>query len=131
MTTSACGHFDFQANANYSRLVRIVYSKAAFREHLQHLFVAAQNVRSKFLDPSHARDPRQMLQQQCSDPVALVFVEHGKCDLSARRTFTPDIPPDANEALAGAVPERRSQSHVIDEIQFGKPVKIIIVLVIA
>jgi hypothetical protein len=67
------------------------------------------------------------LQQQCSDPVALVFVEHGECDLGARRTFTPDIPPDANEALAGAVPERRSESHVIDEIEFGKPMKIIIV----
>ena len=58
--------------------------------------------------------------------MTLVLVEHCECDLGASMTLRPNIPADTYKEFAFIALHRRSQTDVVDEIQFRQLTQVIV-----
>jgi hypothetical protein len=113
-----------QNYVHYPGLIRLMLLEPTVRENIEHLLVAAHDVSFESGDSFSPRDSGQMLQEQCTDAVTLMRVEHGQRNLSRGSRVSPDIPAHADESFVFPGAHRRSESDMVGEIQFGEAAEI-------
>ena len=99
--------------------------ETAMREYFQHLAVVAEHGGFELGDAALARDECEMFEQDRADALALVFIENRECDFGAMRIFSAQVAADSDEAFVSIPGERRGETDVIVEIEFGEALQIL------
>ena len=94
--------------------------ETAMREYFEHLAVVAEHGGFELGDAALARDECEMFQQDRADTVSLVSIQYRECDLGPMQIFSAQVAADADEAFASILGERRCETDVIVEIEFGE-----------